>query len=137
MAPYLASAFGVFLMRQTFRTIPREFEEAALIDGASRLRSHPARLLPLARPAVVAFAIVSVTAHWNEFLWPLMVINSPSKRRSDRRARDASPRAPRRARTGASSPPARCSSLRRCWSRSCCSSAVRRQLHVFRHQMKE
>lgn len=78
MAPYFASAFGVFLMRQTFRTIPREYEEAALVDGASRLTVIFRVLLPLARPGLVAFAIVSVTAHWNEFLWPLMATSSPS-----------------------------------------------------------
>jgi sn-glycerol 3-phosphate transport system permease protein len=78
MAPYFASAFGVFLMRQTFRTIPREYEEAALVDGASRLAIIFRVLLPLARPGLIAFAIVSVTAHWNEFLWPLMATSSPS-----------------------------------------------------------
>ena len=78
MAPYFASAFGVFLMRQTFRTIPREYEEAALVDGASRLAIIFRVLLPLARPGLAAFAIVSVTAHWNEFLWPLMATSSPS-----------------------------------------------------------
>jgi sn-glycerol 3-phosphate transport system permease protein len=78
MAPYFASAFGVFLMRQTFRSIPREYEEAALVDGASRLAIIFRVLLPLARPGLVAFAIVSVTAHWNEFLWPLMATSSPS-----------------------------------------------------------
>lgn len=78
MAPYCASAFGIFLMRQTFRTIPREYEEAALIDGASRLRIIWHVLLPLARPGLTAFAIVSVTSHWNEFLWPLMATSSPS-----------------------------------------------------------
>src|SRR5579872_4303053 len=70
MAPYFASAFGVFLMRQTFRSIPRDYEEAALVDGASRLTIIFRVLLPLARPGLVAFAIISVTAHWNEFLWP-------------------------------------------------------------------
>jgi sn-glycerol 3-phosphate transport system permease protein len=78
MAPYFASAFGVFLMRQTFRTLPREYEEAALVDGASRLAIIWHVLLPLARPGLVAFAIVSVTSHWNEFLWPLMATSSPS-----------------------------------------------------------
>jgi sn-glycerol 3-phosphate transport system permease protein len=78
MAPYFASAFGVFLMRQTFRTIPRDYEEAALVDGASHLTIIFRVLLPLARPGLVAFAIVSVTAHWNEFLWPLMATSSPS-----------------------------------------------------------
>jgi len=78
MAPYCASAFGVFLMRQTFCTIPRDYEEAALVDGASRLAIIFRVLLPLARPGLVAFAIVSVTAHWYEFLWPLMATSSPS-----------------------------------------------------------
>jgi sn-glycerol 3-phosphate transport system permease protein len=78
MAPYCASAFGVFLMRQTFRHIPREYEEAAFIDGASRLQIITRVLLPLARPGLTAFAIVSVTTHWNEFLWPLMVTASPA-----------------------------------------------------------
>lgn len=78
MAPYCASAFGVFLMRQTFRTLPKEYEEAAVIDGASKLAIIWHVLLPLARPGLVAFAIVSVTSHWNEFLWPLMAVSSPS-----------------------------------------------------------
>ena len=78
MAPYFASAFGVFLMRQTFRSIPRDFEEAAVIDGADPLQIIFRVLLPLARPGLVAFAIVSVTAHWNEFLWPLMATSSPN-----------------------------------------------------------
>jgi sn-glycerol 3-phosphate transport system permease protein len=77
MAPYFASAFGVFLMRQTFRSIPRDFEEAAMLDGASIPVLIRHVLLPLARPGLVAFAIVSVTAHWNEFLWPLMAVSSP------------------------------------------------------------
>ncbi len=77
-APYLASAFGVFLMRQTFRAIPPDYEEAALLDGASRLQIIRLVLIPLARPGLAAFAVVSVTSHWNEFLWPLMVISSPA-----------------------------------------------------------
>ena len=78
MAPYFASAFGTFLMRQTFLAIPRDFEEAASMDGAPWWAIVWYVLLPMARPGLVAFAIVSVTAHWNEFLWPLMVINDPS-----------------------------------------------------------
>jgi sn-glycerol 3-phosphate transport system permease protein len=77
MAPYFASAFGVFLMRQTFRAIPKDFEEAAMLDGAGVAVLIRHVLLPLARPGLVAFAIVSVTAHWNEFLWPLMAVSSP------------------------------------------------------------
>jgi sn-glycerol 3-phosphate transport system permease protein len=77
MVPYFASAFGVFLMRQTFRAIPRDYEEAAMLDGASIATLIRHVLLPLARPGLVAFAIVSLTAHWNEFLWPLMAVSSP------------------------------------------------------------
>lgn len=79
MAPYCASAFGVFLMRQTFRAIPRDYEEAAMLDGASIPVLIRHVLVPLARPGLIAFAIVSVTAHWNEFLWPLMAVSSPSR----------------------------------------------------------
>jgi sn-glycerol 3-phosphate transport system permease protein len=80
MAPYFASAFGTFLMRQSFRTIPRDLEDAALVDGARWWELIAHVYAPLAKPAIIAFAIVSVTAHWNEFLWPLMVINSPDNR---------------------------------------------------------
>jgi len=77
MAPYFASAFGTFLMRQTFLALPRDFEEAAAIDGAPWWAIVWYVLLPMAKPGLLAFAIVSVTAHWNEFLWPLMVISDP------------------------------------------------------------
>jgi sn-glycerol 3-phosphate transport system permease protein len=79
MAPYFASAFGTFLMRQTFRTIPRDYEEAAMLEGATVAGLIRHVLVPLARPGLAAFAIVSVTAHWNEFLWPLMAVSSPSR----------------------------------------------------------
>ena len=79
MAPYFASAFGTFLLRQTFKSIPRDFEDAAVIDGANWFQILIHVLLPLAKPALIAFSIVSVVAHWNEFLWPLMVIDSPEK----------------------------------------------------------
>ena len=77
MAPYFASAFGVFLMRQVFQSIPDDLEHAAIIDGAAWWQVLWHILLPLARPGLVAFSIVSVVFHWNEFLWPLVVINSP------------------------------------------------------------
>ena len=80
MAPYFASAFGVFLMRQTFRSIPRDYEEAAMLDGARMPHLIWHVLLPLARPSLTAFAIVSVTTHWNEFLWPLVATASPGTR---------------------------------------------------------
>lgn len=79
MMPYFASAFGVFLMRQTFRAIPRDYEEAAMLDGATIPMLIRHVLLPMARPGLAAFAIVSLTAHWNEFLWPLIAVSSPSR----------------------------------------------------------
>lgn len=78
MAPYFASAFGTFLMRQTFRAIPRDYEDAAMLDGASVPQVILHVLLPLARPGLAAFAIVSVSYHWNEFLWPLIALSSPA-----------------------------------------------------------
>jgi sn-glycerol 3-phosphate transport system permease protein len=80
MAPNLATAFGTFLMRQAFQSIPFELEDAALMDGARWWHLIRYIYLPLSRPALIAFAIISVTTHWNDFLWPLMVINSPDKR---------------------------------------------------------
>ena len=79
MAPYFVSAFGTFLLRQTFRRIPIELEEAARIDGAGLLSLLRHVYVPLSLPALTAFSIVSVTSHWNEFLWPLMVVNSPDR----------------------------------------------------------
>ena len=76
-APYLASAFGVFLMRQTFRQLPRDYEDAAALDGAGPFGVIWHVLLPLARPGLAAFAVVSLTAHWNEYVWPLMATSSP------------------------------------------------------------
>lgn len=78
--PYVASAFGTFLLRQTFKTIPRELEEAAAIDGCSRARFLVQVAAPLAKPSYLAFALVSLTYHWNEFFWPLIVTNSPRAR---------------------------------------------------------
>jgi sn-glycerol 3-phosphate transport system permease protein len=79
MAPYWGSAFGTFLMRQVFRTIPRDFEDAAIIDGCTWWQLLWHVLIPLAKPGLLAFSVVSVVFHWNEFLWPLMVINDPAK----------------------------------------------------------
>lgn len=79
MAPYWGSAFGTFMMRQVFRTIPRDFEEAAIMDGCAWWQVLWHVLLPLAKPGLIAFSIVSVVFHWNEFLWPLMVISDPDK----------------------------------------------------------
>jgi sn-glycerol 3-phosphate transport system permease protein len=78
--PYMASAFGIFLLRQTFKTVPRELDEAALIEGANALQILLKVYVPLAKPVYVAYALVSVSYHWNNFLWPLVVTNSVTSR---------------------------------------------------------
>jgi sn-glycerol 3-phosphate transport system permease protein len=80
MLPYWGSAFGVLLMRQTFRGIPFELEEAARIDGANWLQIMRHVYVPLSLPAYVSFAIVSISSHWNEFLWPFIVTRSEEVR---------------------------------------------------------
>src|SRR4029453_8154815 len=74
--PYMASAFGIFLLRQTFKTVPRELDEAARVEGAGMLEVLWKVYVPLARPVYVAYGLVSVSYHWNNFLWPLIVTNS-------------------------------------------------------------
>jgi sn-glycerol 3-phosphate transport system permease protein len=78
--PYMASAFGIFLLRQTFKTIPRELEEAARVEGSSMMGVLWRVYVPLARPTYLAYALVSVSYHWNNFLWPLVITNSESVR---------------------------------------------------------
>lgn len=78
-APGLFSAFGTFLMRQFFMTLPPSLEEAARIDGASRMRIFFEIMLPLARPGMVALAIFTALWSWNELLWPIVVNSDPSK----------------------------------------------------------
>ena len=78
--PYMASAFGIFLLRQTFKTIPGELEDAARVEGASALQILLKVYVPLAKPVYLAFALVSVSFHWNNFLWPLVVTNSVGSR---------------------------------------------------------
>ena len=78
--PYFASAFGIFLLRQTFKTVPRELDDAARVEGASALQVLLKVYVPLARPVYLAYALVSVSYHWNNFLWPLIISNSVETR---------------------------------------------------------
>lgn len=78
--PYFASAFGIFLLRQTFKTVPRELEEAARMEGANALQILWKVYVPLAKPIYVAYGLVSVSHHWNNFLWPLIITNSVESR---------------------------------------------------------
>ena len=80
MAPYLASAFGTFLLRQTFKGIPKELEEAAALDGCGGFRFLLHVAIPLALPGYLAFGLVSLTYHWNEFFWPLVVTETTRSR---------------------------------------------------------
>lgn len=78
--PYMASAFGIFLLRQAFKSVPKELEEAARVEGCSWLGVLWRVYVPAARPVYLAYALVSVATHWNNFLWPLIVTNSPQTR---------------------------------------------------------
>jgi sn-glycerol 3-phosphate transport system permease protein len=80
MLPYIASAFGTFLMRQTFKQVPRDLEDAAVIDGCGPLQVLWHVFIPVARPALAAFGLVSVSYHWNNFFWPLIVTNTDDVR---------------------------------------------------------
>lgn len=78
--PYMASAFGVFLLRQHFKQIPRELEDAARVEGCGWLGVLWKVYVPLAKPIYVAYALVSVSTHWNNFLWPLVISSSDHTR---------------------------------------------------------
>ncbi len=78
--PYVASAMGVFLLRQAFRSIPAEMEEAAVMDGASIEYYLFKIAIPLVKPSYTAFALVSINFHWNEFFWPLIVTDTVKSR---------------------------------------------------------
>jgi sn-glycerol 3-phosphate transport system permease protein len=80
MLPFFASAFGAFFMRQTFLQVPHELDDAAVLDGARWWQVLWHVYLPGARPALIAFSVVSVSFHWSDFLWPLIVTNSDSSR---------------------------------------------------------
>jgi multiple sugar transport system permease protein len=74
--PWAFSAFGTFLLRQFFLSIPKELEEAALVDGANRMHILVRVILPIARPAVAVLAVFTFINYWNSFLWPLIITNS-------------------------------------------------------------
>jgi len=80
MLPFWASGYAVFLLRQAFRQVPRDFEDSAVIDGCSGPRFLWHVLLPLAKPTVIAFSMISIVTHWNDFLWPLIVTDTPAVR---------------------------------------------------------
>jgi len=78
--PYMASAFGIFLLRQAFKSTPKELEEAARLEGCGLWGVLWRVYVPLARPTYLAYGLVSISHHWNNFLWPLVVTNSVETR---------------------------------------------------------
>jgi sn-glycerol 3-phosphate transport system permease protein len=78
--PYMASAFGIFLLRQTFKTVPKELDDAARLEGAGPVQVLLRVYVPLAKPVYIAYGLVSVSYHWNNFLWPLIITNSVATR---------------------------------------------------------
>ncbi|ABY34500.1 MAG: glycerol-3-phosphate ABC transporter permease [Chloroflexus sp.] len=78
--PGAAIAYGTFLLRQSFLAIPHEILEAARVDGAGHLRILFSVVAPIAQPAIVTMALLSVVSKWNEFLWPLIVTNTTDMR---------------------------------------------------------
>jgi multiple sugar transport system permease protein len=77
IVPAIFNAFGIFLLRQFYLSVPRELEEAALIDGAGYWRIYWSIVLPISRPILSALAILFFLANWNSFLWPLTVTSDP------------------------------------------------------------
>ena len=78
--PYMASAFGIFLLRQTFATVPQALDDAARVEGCSSLQVLWKVYVPQAKSVYLAYALVSVSYHWNNFLWPLVVTNTEASR---------------------------------------------------------
>jgi multiple sugar transport system permease protein len=76
IVPWLATAFGIFLMRQFFLSLPKELEESGMIDGANRWQVFFRIVLPLAKPALATLAIFTLLGSWNDLVWPLIAINN-------------------------------------------------------------
>ena len=80
VVPGAGVAYGAFLLRQYYRTLPLEVLDAAKVDGAGHLRTLGAIVAPLAKPAIISFALLSIVSKWNDFLWPLIVTNTRDMR---------------------------------------------------------
>jgi len=80
IVPGASIAYGTFLLRQAFRALPGEVLEAAKVDGAGHMRTLLSVVLPMAQPAIVTMALLSLVAKWNDFLWPLLVTNTSDMR---------------------------------------------------------
>lgn len=75
IVPFMTSALGIFLLRQSFKAIPQDLIDAARVDGAGESVILWTILVPQVKPALAAFAVFSIVSHWNDFLWPLLVVN--------------------------------------------------------------
>lgn len=80
IVPFVASGYGTFLVRQAFRQVPGELVDAARLDGCGHLAVLWHIYLPLARPTLIAFSIISLVTHWNDYMWPLLATNSDAAR---------------------------------------------------------
>jgi multiple sugar transport system permease protein len=80
IVPFLTSPFAIFIMRQSFMTIPRELEEAARLDGCGRVRFLVQILLPLCKPVIAAQALFAFMGNWNSYMWPLIITTSKELR---------------------------------------------------------
>lgn len=78
--PYMASAFGIFLLRQTFKQVPKELDEAARVEGCGTLGILWKVYVPMAKPTYLAYGLTSVSYHWNNFIWPLVITNNVETR---------------------------------------------------------
>ena len=116
IVPNLVNVFGIFMLTQFFRTIPVELEEAARIDGATRLGILVRIVLPLSLPALATLAVIQFLWTWNDFLWPLVTILR--SRRLSRCSSDSRRSRDRTRRCGTTSPPRTSCRCCRC---SCCS----------------
>ncbi len=78
--PFVASGYGTFLLRQAFKQIPKSLEDAAIIDGCGHFRFLWYVVLPLAKPTLITFSLISIATHWNDYLWPLVITDTDSVR---------------------------------------------------------
>ncbi len=76
IVPFVASGYGTFMLRQSFKQVPSELSDAARLDGCGHLGILWHVYLPLVQPTLIAFGIISVVTHWNDYMWPLLVTNS-------------------------------------------------------------
>ena len=80
MLPFIGSGYGTFLLRQSFKQIPNDLEDAAIIDGCGHFRFIWNVLVPLSKPTIVTFSLISIATHWNDYMWPLIITDSQKVR---------------------------------------------------------